>query len=588
MSVVLLIATVGLARRGAFGPAPPESHAVMSTYPLPADLHFFGPSSGLGRFAPSPDGRMFVFQAVDPSGTPRLWLRRLESLEATPIPGTDRGFGAFWSPDSRSIAFTANGQLKRVDLTSGVPTVLAESTAVIRGTWGPDGTILFNRERAGLLYRISAAEPGTPVPATSLPRGSGQTWQNTPSFLPDGRHFLFAGARQNLPSGIYVGSLDGGEAKPLLSGVPNAAYSQGYLLFVRDSALVAQPFDTSRFELTGQASTIVEDLEIGLARTGAFAVSESGLLVFQHAHGSQSQLEWVDRTGAVLSKIGEPVDQIAPSLSPDDARAAASILDPARRTRDIWVYDLKRGGVRTRLTSEPGDEIHSVWSADASMIVYSAVHDGLLDLYKRASSGAGRVDPLLEGANWNKYPTSWSRDGSSLLFFNGFAGSRTSTDLWLLPLATRTPVAIAHTEFAERSGRFSWDARWIAYESDESGRAEIYVMPSRGDAGKVRVSRNGGVEVCWRNDDRELYYVTPDDRLVAVDVDGRGSTVTVGESHPLFATHGPVAAYSGFYPGFRYQAASDGQHFLLNTPLGTGDRSPITFVVNWPALLSRR
>jgi Tol biopolymer transport system component len=232
-----------------------------------------------------------------------------------------------------------------------------------------------------------------------------------------------------------------------------------------------------------------------------------------------------------------------------------------------------------------------VWSRDGSSIIYDGVHGGLLDIYRRPANGVGAPETLLPGLGVNKYPTSLSPDGSTLLYFNGHFGSRTGTDVWALPLKPPgAPVAVVQTEFSESDGRFSNDGNWIAYQSDEAGKNDIYVIPFHGSGAKKRVSTNGGAEPRWRRDDKELFYQSPDGKLMAVAVDGTSTAFQVGAARALFDGAPPrTRSYAGMYPGSSYDAAPDGQHFLLNTPSSPApEHSSIMIVTNWVSLLTHR
>jgi Tol biopolymer transport system component len=590
--VVALLAAIALTVSGRLAPAAQEGPAFASRYVLPQDLRFLYPGPSVGRLAVSPDGRSIAFQAADNSGTSRIWLRRFESQDATAIAGTEGALSVFWSPDSRSIAFRAQGSLKKVGVAGGAPVLLASGVeSRDRGAWGPNGVILFSRERNGPLYRVPETG-GTIERVTTLDAGAGETGHLDPSFLSDGRHFVFTAAGSNGPRGVMVASLDGGSPKMVLAGIANAAFAAGRLLYVRDFALIAQTFNERSFEVTGEAAPLASNVEMGAGRAGTFDVSPAGVLAYlPNAENQQTQLRWVDRAGSVVSKIGEPADQIAPSISPDGTSAAVSVLDPMRRTRDLFIWDLTRN-VRVRLTSDPGDEIHAVWSRDGSSIIYDGVHEGLLDIYRQQlANGADAPETLLSGLGVNKYPTSLSPDGLTLLYFNGATGSpRTGTDIWALPLKPPgVPVAVVRTEFQEANGRFSNDGRWIAYSSNIGGKNDIYVIPFRGSGVKTPVSTDGGVEPRWRRDGKELFYQSPDGKLMAVAVDGSSTTFHVGAARALFDVPARSSSYAGMYPGSSYDAAPDGKHFLLNTISSPAlEHSSIMIVTNWVSLLARR
>jgi Tol biopolymer transport system component len=417
-----------------------------------------------------------------------------------------------------------------------------------------------------------------PAPATVLAQG--ELGHIRPSFLPDGRHFLYStiAPRPGLGGPIYLGSLDSAERKVLFNAnSANAIHTQGYLLFLRETTLVAQPFDARRLMLTGDAFPIAERIRTSSSTQpyGYFSASENGALVYQTgAETANSQLLWFDRTGKQIGALGDPAAYDALELSPDGKRASVNIPDEAGKGQDIWLYDMARG-LRTRFTFGPANVSGSVWSPDGSRIVYNSRRKGSFDLYQKASSGAGSEETLLQD-NLDKYPDSWSPDGKFILYEN-LASSRSST-LFVLPLTgDRKPFPLLQTQFGENNGQISPDGRWAAYNSNESGRNEIYVAPFPGPGGKWQISNAGGGYPRWRHDGLEIFYLTPDNRLMAASVNGKGAGFEVGAIKPLFATR---IATRGSY---QYDVSADGQRFLINTSPEQATSSPITVVLNWTA-----
>ena len=399
--------------RGQAGSRARKRWPISPTYDLPEGLHIPPPPrpSAAGRFALSPDGRRLAFVATDGSNRVQLWVRVLETLTAEPLAGTEGASSPFWSPDSRSIAFVAQNTLKKVDVLGGPPVTLSTSAAEGRGSWSESGVILFSTDGSSLA-QVSALR-GASSPATPLDLGQGERvgW---PSFLPDGQHFLYSVGRASArTTEVYVGSLDPQEkGSLLLAEASGAMYAQGHVIFQRGTTLMAQAFDAERRTLAGDAVPIVESLDVagGLGNPGAFSVSTTGVLAYQTDGGDgRSQLVWRDRSGGRLSLLGDAVDQISVALSPDGARVAVSVLDSARNTRDLWLYDVARGH-RTQFTSDPTDELLPVWSPDGERLAYGSNEKGPLDIYLRNSTGVGVSEALLEGPG-NKYTTSWSRDG---------------------------------------------------------------------------------------------------------------------------------------------------------------------------------
>ena len=565
----------------------------------PADMVVVGQGQWL-----SPDGRHLVFR-VGPRGAPastgptvRLAIRSLHEAEARILTGTGGVWNAFWSPDSRFVAFFAGGKLQKIDITGGPPQVICEASdgGSTGGTWNGDGTIIFSAGEIGRntgLFRVSSGG-GTPVQLTTPDASRDEVLHRKPVFLPDGRHFLFLATSQQEGSfstnSVLVGSLDGAASGPLLQSDTQAIYANGFVLFVRDGTLLAQPFDPDRLQLTGDPVVVAQDIDVFLPNAlSNVSASTTGLLSFRtaSARGVDSQLVWFDRGGKMLGTVGDNADQTEVQLSPDGTRAAVSVLDPARRTRDIWIYDLTRSGLRTRFTFDGGEDWASVWSPDGRSLIFSAGRPNPLDLYQKNADGSGAESKLVEGSGGpNKYVKSWSADGRFVLFNSGTAGSAMGNDLWLLPLSgDRKPRPLLQTQFNESEGRFSPDGRWVAYRSNESGRNEVYVMPFEAEGGKWQVSTAGGDFPRWRRDGREVFYLAGN-TIMAAEVNGTGSAFQVGIVRPLFEMRRRTVAYLGFGPGITFDVTADGQRFLVNVLTDEQETPPpITVITNWTATL---
>ena len=521
-----------------------------------------------------------------------LWVRSLDGLSAQPLAGTESGGYPFWSPDSRFIAFFEGNKLKKIDVGGGSPVTLCDtprnSGLAAGGTWNRDGVILFALATAQI-YRVSDLG-GTPTPATTLDEQAGETQHWAPFFLPDGKHFLYFAAGSKAggpddPNGVYVGTLDSPERKLLFPGGSNAKYAEGYLIFPRERVLVAQPFNAERLELQGDAVPIADQISVGglSGRTGAFSVSDTGVLAYQSGFREvHSQLNWLDRNDKQTTTIGAQADYGDVELSPDREQAAVSVLDPEKRTRDIWMFDVARG-VRTRFTLDPTDEDAAIWSPDGSHVVFNSRPKGYFDLYERDLNGAGSPEVLLSDSQ-NKTPTSWSSDGRFILYSTGAFGIGNS-DIWVLPMAgdpaTRKPSPLLQTPFNELRGRFSPDGRWVAYVSNETGSNEVYVTHFPGPAGKWPISSGGGDYPRWRADGRELFYLARNGTLMAAAVNGQGADFDVNGARPLFDVH------PGTGGGYPYDVSADGQHLLVNTIVEATALPPITLVVNWAAGLRK-
>lgn len=546
------------------------------------------------RFALSPDGRQLAFVGAEAGGATRLWVQSLDGLSAQPLPGTEGAIVPFWSADSRFIGFKVDEKLKSIDVTGGTPLLLADGYGGTGGaTWNRDGVILFAAFGDGHPIRRISASGGAPSAATTLMADRGETRHAFPFFLPDGRHFLYLAvgsktAGPNSPNGIYVAAVDSNERKLIVPGGSSAMYAQGHLFFLREQTLMAQPFNVESLELSGDAVPIAERVITGgqTGTAGGFSVSETGALAYQTGStevGGQrvlTQLVWFDRSGTQIGVLGDRARSGDLELAPDGRRVAASLFDPAQRARDIWLFDVARG-LRTRFTFDAGDETTLVWSPDGSRVVFNARRKGPLDLYQKASSGAGAEEELLTDG-LDKYPMGWTPDGRFVLF--AVTAPKTGVDLWVLPLfGDRKPFPFLQTRFNE-VGSFSPDGRWIAYSSNESGRYEVYVAPFPGPGGKWQVSTAGGDWPRWRRDGKEIFYLAPapDNKLMVAAVNGVGSAFEIGAVRPLIDTRAPVRNALRVY-----DISPDGQRFLVNTLAEEGASDPITLVVNWPALLKK-
>ena len=508
-----------------------------------------------------------------------LWLRAMDSLDSTVLIGTEGATSPFWSPDGRSIAFFANDKLKRVDIAGGAPQTIAESGGgrSFGGAWNRDDVIIVGHA-TGQLFRVPASG-GEPVPVTELDPARQEVSHRHPQFLPDGVHFLFlAIAAKAEDSGIYVGSLDSTSRRRLLGASVKAMFaSSGHLLFMRDNTLMAQRFDPARQELAGDPLHVADDVG-QFASNGAagFTVSGNGLLAYRSAYLNDTVLTWFDRSGKATGTLGEPARHGGVQLSHDGTRAAVPIVDRARGTHDIWLYDIARPN-RTRFTIDPGDETTPIWSHDDSRIVFSSQRDSSFRrLDVKQANGTGGDELLLENPS-DLYPSDWSSDGRSMLYVSGVTAGSTDS-LWVLPfVGDRKPQRFAWLT-APRFlswAYFSPDGRWVAYGSSESGRSEIYVVPSDGSAGKWRISRAEGALPRWRRDGREIYYLEGMSKLMAAAVDGRGAAFQVGAVSELFPME---ALATGARP---YDVTPDGQRFLVNARQAGARQAPITVVVNW-------
>ncbi len=559
-----------------FRRAPTTETQATRFYVFPAEKTSF---QGAGEFI-SPDGRRLVFSAVSAIGARSLWIRPLDSLTAQPLPGTEEALQPFWSPDGRFVGFFAGGKLKKIEVSGGPAQTLAVVASNRGGAWNREGVIVFGSNVGGPLYRISAAG-GPAAPITTLDATRNQTVHSWPHFLPDGRHFLYlARSTQRENSAIYAGSIDSNDSKFLVNADSSPAYAPpGYLLFLRERTLMAQPFDAGKLQLTGEPFPIAEQVGFNSANgRGFFAVSENGVLVYRSNVFADTQLAWFDRTGKQIAPVGTGGQITGLALSPDDRRVVVSRLD-SQGNSDLWVIEQAR---ETRFTFDPANDANPVWSPDGNRIAFNSSRSGLIDIYLKPASGAGNEELLFKSTN-PKVPFDWSTDGRFILY--GELDPKTNVDLWVLPLfGDQKSIPLLQTTFTEVQGRFSPDGRWIAYASNESGTFQVYVQSFPPSGGKWMISTNGGVQPRWRRNGKELFYLAPDKKLMVVDLKEDANKFEAGSPRALFETR---VLFVGFTTVSSYEVTGDGQRFLMNTVVEESSPSPLTVVLNWTAGLKK-
>jgi serine/threonine protein kinase len=563
LAVLLLSGAVVWTRRNE-----PEAQTVRFTIFAPEKTSSAEPS-----FALSPDGRQIVFSAADGTGTRLLYLRPLNSFAAQPLPGTEGPKLPFWSPDSRSIAFFSDGRLKRVEVSGGLPKTLCEAGNPGGGSWNHAGEIIM-APGSGALYRVPATG-GVPTALTTT-GPSHSHW--LPQFLPDGEHFLYFAWGKPGQSGVYVGSLTGKAAHEVLRTDVGAQYAAGYLLFVRNNALMGQTFDTSTLRLAGEPFLIAEQVKT-YNIAPHISVAENGTLAFQSGGARTFQLIWFDRYGKQLGRVGESADYSNPRLSPDGKRLAVGVRDPKTKVRDIWLFDLGRGAM-SRFTYNPADDVNPVWSKDGSRIYFTSDRKDARDIFQKKVD-ATEEEELIFASPQIKYIEDLSLDGR-LLIYNSPSGNNNSDDLWLLPLdGERNPRPFLNTQFFENQAAISPDGRWVAYRSNKSGRSEIYLATFPQLSGDWQVSVNGGEEPQWRHDGKELFFTDQDRRLMAAEVNtGSGTFESAGAPKLLFETQ--LILEKGRN---RFVVTGDGQRFLVITPLTPPVLINVT--LNWTAEIKK-
>ena len=537
----------------------------------------------------SPDGRQLAFTATDAEGRSHLWLRPLDAPEAKPLSEGDDAQFPFWSPDSRFVAFVADGPLKIVRVDGGRMDVVCDVASGLRGgSWNRDGTIIL----AGATHPLfrTTASPGSRLEAlTHLDASMEEMSHRWPSFLPDGRHYLYAvRSGQQKVAGVYVADLTSSERRRLLPDVTNATFVQadsgrGYLLFARGRTLMAQSFDAGGLELEGEAETLAENIAFAPGFSlGAYSASLGGVLVFTSVLPNENtDLAWFDRTGKRLGTVQRSGTGSCnrSTLSADDRSLAFDCINSQSGLRDVWVVDLSRG-VRSLVASGA----FAAWSPDSRRLAFATSDVGDRDIVVRDAYASNGQRTLL--TNTAGVPMAWSPDGRVLLV-------RSLRDFLLLSVSDdRVGNSIVYrggeTARAAAGAAFSPDANWIAYTSTATGQEEIIVESAHRDEHHVsrserwQVSNNGGELPRWRRDGKELFYLSPKERTIkSVQITPLANTIEPHTPTSLFS----VSLTHVLAP--ELSVTADGQRFLVEVVGSAPEPSPATVVLNWPSMLKR-
>jgi Tol biopolymer transport system component len=519
-------------------------------------LEITGPGRTNLQMAVSPDGRAIVYDLTD-QGKTQLWIRPLDGPVARPVAGTDDAAFPFWSPDSRSLAFFQDGKLKRIELSGGPVQTLAAAENPRGGTWNSEGTIIFNGTSSGTLSRISL-DGRTHGPATQLQTGQGS--HRYPQFLPDGKHFLYLALGKPEVAGVYLGSLDSLESKRILAADSQAVYvPPGYLLFLRQGILLAQRFDLKTFALIGNPQPQAEHVAMTFTGWVVVSAANNGMFAYRSGSGSDSRFTWLDRSGNSLGSFGPVGNWGSVDLSKDETRVASHRTDNGNV--DVWMIEALRG-VATRLTFDVADDEWPVWSPDGSQIAFNSNRKGPFDIYQMSIRDVGKESTVIT-SSLTKGISDWSTDGR-IVYMDQDENDRRR--LWVRPLSGDGPgVAATQRSFSQFYGSFSPDGRWIAYESNESGRNETYIQAFPDSGEKVQVSLEGGSDPRWSGDGKELFYVSLDNTLMAATItvaDG-GKQIRAAKPVPLFPMNLPFTTGRPH----TYAVGKGGQRFLMPVPV---------------------
>jgi Tol biopolymer transport system component len=533
-------------------------------------LDGFGALPLSSDFAVSPDGTMLAMVTGAAQQRPAIWIRPLGELEARAIPGTEGAVDLFWSADSQSIGFLADGYIRHVKVATGVAAVACQTDTFRGGTWSHDNTIVFSARTEGL----RRCDSSTPITTVASPEVE-HAW---PVFLPDGRHIVYLAVAPGSTE-LRVVSLDGTATTTIGPADSNAVFAAGHLIYTLGDRLVAQAFDASALRTTGDPFPLADGLpgSVSGRRKGLFSASSGGVLVYRLLNDRiPDQLTWIDRHGRPIGKVGEPGVFVNLNLSPTGRQLAVSRLTGSPPNVDIWLIDFERANQFTRLTDHAGAEHDPAWSPDGRTLIFNSNRQGAYALFQKPADPGAAEENLVSGGStgWMTTPE-WS--GPAKAIFYSLQSSPPSRDIWLLPVeGERKPRAFLATRFDERDPAPSPDGRFVAYESDASGRREIYVRPYPAGEPAVPVSVAGGVAPRWRGDGREIVFVSLDGMMMGAAID-TSAGVRVAPPRELF----PVTL--GTTDGHPYAVSSDGQRFVIPVRETSARPAPLTVTTDFVA-----
>jgi Tol biopolymer transport system component len=583
--VAAIALAVGLGAGWAWRPAPRQPPVVRAAVPAPAGTELVPIGDNAGPVAVSPDGTQLAFTARDGGGVSRLYVQALAYGTARLVPASEGARYPFWSPDSRSVGFFNAGQLLVVDSAEGTPLALAPSNAARGGTWGSQGVIVFAPSFDTGLFQV-AAGGGPSSPASILDDQRREGTHRFPSFLPDGRHFLFEVRGYNnwlrAQAGVFVGSLDDPSKRVrLLAHASNAIYASGSLLFVRNGDLCAQAFDPDRLELSGPVSILVRDVRFDRRYSlGVFSAAE-GVLALQHgASQDENELVWLDRAGRRIDTVAGAANHDGVNLSPDMSQAVVSFFDPATSRSHLEVFDLASKS-STRLTFDDADDYGALWSPDATRVLFARASEQGVGLWIKPADGSTaerRLRP--ETRDEILYPLAWSPDGSTILL-TSLPGGSLPSGYWLLP-ASGEGELVRYTDSRSNGdiGLFSPDGRWVVFDANEGKGERTYLARFPDTGGRWQLDDDTAYYSRWTRGGRELVYLGADTgQLSAQGVDLSGAAPRFGSLQRLF-TLPPVSI-----SGASFDVTPDGERLLALVPAPKARPEPYTLVLAWERLL---
>ena len=540
----------------------------------------------------SPDGKYISFIGTDSTGVSKLWVRPVNSLTARPLTTASASAYPFWSPDSKSIAYFDKGKMMKISLDAGTSLPICDITTGRGGSWSKNGTIIMSPNATGGIYRVpsSGGQPEEIIKSDTSNKNQSLRWAY---FLPDGDHFLYS--TENSASGstpadaIYLSSLSDTKSLKLIDASSNCQYANGYLLFVRQGILLAQKFDPDKLKLEGEAMSIAENIQYYDIRiVGTFAVSDNNKLVYLNESQNNVSTVILDKNGKEIKKLLDQKPMYWINFSPGGNKLAYDIYNQSEKNIDVWTYDLIRN-VSTRLTFNKDPDIVPIFTKDEKSIIYSSSTSyGVFNSYIKNADGSGEAK-LLVKTDFPNAANDISPDGNYILF--GAANSTGKSSGWdILFLNRKVDKGLEDLltkNYDEYNPDFSPDMKWIAYSSNESGKDQVYIIPFNPDnlnseaGGKWQISVNGGISPKWMNNGKSVYYFTSDNKILAVDVNEKGKTISPGKPYIVFD------------PGNTnindlYDINKSGTEIIATVPNGQKINSVMTFVVNWQKGLEQK
>jgi len=561
------------------GAAPPE--LIRLSFEAPAS-NIFNSSYG-GHLEISPDGTMIAFVAVDSMGKDHLWVRPLDSPTPLLLSGTDNAYYPFWSYDSRMVAFFAEGKLKKIDAKGGPVLTVCESSGGRGGTWDKEGIIVFAPGPDGPLFQVPSAG-GTPKQVTTLDSTEFEVNHRWPVFLPDGNHFFYT-VQTSKPSleedadHVRIGSLNDPKTKIVIHASSNVVYNKGWVMYYKQNSLLAQRFDEGAGEVTGEPIPILENLLYARVRSkGAFSLSRNNRLAYLGMSKSDNEMVVYNSNGAVQRTIQSKVPTTWASFSTNGRYIATDALDESSKNTDLWIHDIDRNA-DTRLTFDKGTEIVPVWSPDDSKVYFSSNASGVFNIYAKNSNGTGDEE-LVYSSKYSSYVTDVSRDGKKLLLSINTQGPQ-KWDIGVYDMGGKKFTPLLTSEFNEWLGTFSPDGKWFVYQSDETGKYEVYIRPTDGSPSKWQVSTNGGGSPRWLTNGREIIYSINDHQIYVAPVSVSGNEIAVGQSKLVFKID------AGFQTSL-YDISRDGKEVLITRTLNTQTLKSGSLMFNWKNLVENK